>query len=1047
MIYPGSLPFALPLFFVALLNGGLAVYAFRRAARPGALTFGLLMAAMSQWSACYALELLAPSLAGKLLAAKLQYLGIAAIPPLWLAFALHFTGRAGWLNRGRRLLLAAPGALTFILALTNEWHALIWIGVGLDLAGAPALHITGRGAWFWVYILIAYALIMSGVALYALAFTRAARPYRRQTTIMLLGALVPLAGNALYLAGLSPVRWLDITPFIFAFTGVVLGLGFFRFGLLDLLPIAAPVVIEHLPDAIIVADLFNRVIEINPAARRLFGAQGEVIGHNLLDVFWPIETLQKHAEVTEGQMELEIGAGGERRIFQLIVTPIHDDHRRLIARLLVLREVTREHELLRAERRRARQMELLNEITLASLRVDDFREMLQLLADRLGELFEADGAFITLWDEAQQRTIPVAAYGHLRETYPAFRPEPGETTLTESVLRAGGTLAIEDVFNTPYLSPHIAALFPARSMLALPLIASDRKLGAALIAFNQPHHFTPHEITLGEQAAGQIALAVAKVRLLEDEREQRGLADALRQAGLALSKSLDFETVLDRLLDEIGRVTPYDAANVMLIEHTTARGLGRVRLARLRGYEQFGAQVVHAIAALTLEIETTENLRRMVETGRPLIIPDTANYPGWVKVGTAAHTRSWAGAPIIAHGHIIGFFSLDKTEPGFYRPEHAERLAAFAGQAALAIENARLFDETRRRAEEQRLLYEATRDFTAGLNEEAVLTATARRLTEALQASGCTISRWDRAQDRLVTLLNYDHTRGTLEQPGTIYPLTAYPASRRVLETDQPLIIHAADPAADPAERAVLEKYDYVEVLMLPLGVREHVFGLIELSRRADEPPFSDEALQLAQSLSGPAGVALENARLHAEVQALAVTDGLTGLANRRAFDRALEREMGRSQRYGHPLALIILDIDAFKQYNDAFGHLAGDVRLKAIAELLRNSVRDLDIAARYGGEEFAIILPHSDKESALAIAERIRAAAEQMAYHGDSPSEESMNRVKQPIPGYTLSLGVAVFPEDGQTPHALLRAADDAELAAKRAGKNCVRAAGVRGS
>ncbi len=1217
----GALPYALPLFAAAALTGGLAAYVFRRAARAGALTFGLLMAAMSEWAAFYAVELLSPTLPGKVLAAKLQYLGIAAVPPLWLAFALHYTGRAAWLTRGRRLLLAAPGALTFALALTNEWHYLIWTEVGLDPGGAPALFIAGHGAWFWMHTLIAYAFILTGVVLYALAFARAARPYRRQMAVMLLGALTPLAGNALYLAGLSPIPWLDLTPLIFSLSGALLALGFFRFGLLELTPIAAPMVVEHLQDAVIVVDLLNRVTSLNPAAHRLFGVEREIIGRNLLDVLWPMESIREHAEIAEGQMELEIGEGEAQRAFQLTISPIRDDRRQLAGRLLVLRDITRERtlleaerrraerqrrlaqaagdlmaapdaasfwstlmesarrmlsadraavylydraadrlscpyaaglsaeyvaavnrlfhslpggrllsrpepvmiadaqtdpdtaplrefilregfhsyavfpllapegvfgaftiyrdavrpfsegevttgrtlahvaasvfqnlRLLEAERRRARQMVLLNDITHASLRVDDFREMLQLLADRLGELFEADGAFLTLWDEAQGRTTPAAAYGELREMYRGVRFEPGERTMTGSVLNAGHPLAVEDVFNTPYLSPRIAALFPTRSMFALPLVAGGRKLGAALIAFNQTHHFTPDEVALGEQAAGQIALAVAKARLLEAEREQRQLANALRQAGLALSESLDLETVLDRLLDEIGRVAPYDAANVMLVEHSAQSGLGRIRIARMRGYEQFGEQIARDIAALSLEIATTENMRRMAETGRPLIIPDTANYPGWVKVEASAHVRSWAGAPIIAHGQVIAFFSLDKTEPDFYRPEHAERLAAFAGQAALAIENARLFTEVRRRAEEQRLLYAATRDFTAGLDEESVLQAIVRHMVEALRVTSCTISRWEPERDCVVTALDYTTVESVhRDRPGQVYALADYPATRRVLERREPLLIHAEDPTHDPPERALLKQRGYEALLMLPLAAGEHVFGLIELSRTAEAPPFGEREMRLAQSLAVQAAAALENARLHAQVQALAVTDGLTGLANRRAFDRALEREAARARRYGHPLALIILDIDSFKQYNDAYGHPAGDARLRAIAQLLASNLRDLDIAARYGGEEFAVILPHTDRDGAMAMAERIRAAAES-AYRlspiaeGVSPAAESGSSgdkpsaiSHQPIPGYTLSLGVAVFPEDAQTPEALLLAADDAELAAKRAGKNRV--------
>ena len=167
-------------------------------------------------------------------------------------------------------------------------------------------------------------------------------------------------------------------------------------------------------------------------------------------------------------------------------------------------------------------------------------------------------------------------------------------------------------------------------------------------------------------------------------------------------------------------------------------------------------------------------------------------------------------------------------------------------------------------------------------------------------------------------------------------------------------------------------------------------------------------------------------------MRALAVTDGLTGLANHRAFHQALEAEVARAARYSYPISLIFLDIDSFKLYNDTYGHPAGNVRLKAIATHLR--VREPDLAARYGGEEFAILLPHTPKGGALILAEHIRAAAEASAPERSAPGV--------PISGYTLSLGVAAFPEDGHTPEDLLLAADNAELAAKRAGKNRVVAA-----
>jgi diguanylate cyclase (GGDEF)-like protein len=277
-------------------------------------------------------------------------------------------------------------------------------------------------------------------------------------------------------------------------------------------------------------------------------------------------------------------------------------------------------------------------------------------------------------------------------------------------------------------------------------------------------------------------------------------------------------------------------------------------------------------------------------------------------------------------------------------------------------------------------------------------------------------------------VLYHDSTDRDGEGIVGLFLLDDYPATRRVLETGQFLLIHADDPNADPAECAFLKKHGYESVLLMPLMARKDVIGLIELYPAPGTSPFSESALQLAHSLNAQAAIALDNARLHAEAQTR------TGLANRRAFDHALEAEINRAGRHGYPLSLLILDIDSFKLYNDAFGHPAGDERIKAIADLLMRNMRGPDIAARYGGEEFAVILPHTNKSGALTLAERIRAAAQAQA---PAPASGS-----QPVSGYTLSIGVATFPEDGLTPDAVLLAADNAELAGKRAGKNCVTAA-----
>ncbi len=232
--------------------------------------------------------------------------------------------------------------------------------------------------------------------------------------------------------------------------------------------------------------------------------------------------------------------------------------------------------------------------------------------------------------------------------------------------------------------------------------------------------------------------------------------------------------------------------------------------------------------------------------------------------------------------------------------------------------------------------------------------------------------------------------------------------------------------------------YEVKGEIAVPLLKDENVLGVLNVE--SNEPGSLDENdLDLLNALAGSLAVAIDNARLHAKVKIMAMTDVVSGLANRRAFDEILQAEVTRAERYHHPISLIILDLDSFKEYNDKWGHPAGDVRLKEVADLMRANVRDPDVAVRYGGEEFAVILPNTPKSGALRLAERLRRAAESYAPYGRG------NQV--PVAGYTISVGVATYPEDATSLEGLLLAADNAELMAKRLGKNRVHAAHSSGT
>ena len=214
-----------------------------------------------------------------------------------------------------------------------------------------------------------------------------------------------------------------------------------------------------------------------------------------------------------------------------------------------------------------------------------------------------------------------------------------------------------------------------------------------------------------------------------------------------------------------------------------------------------------------------------------------------------------------------------------------------------------------------------------------------------------------------------------------------------------------------------------------PLRVRDALTAILVCEK------LKSEDLEKFTILSRQLALALQKVRLYETLQELAITDGLTHLYSRRYFLERFHEELERSKRHTLHLSFLMADIDHFKQKNDQYGHLVGDVILKEVAMLLKANVREIDLVGRYGGEEFSIALPDTAMTEALVVAERIRSAVEQ---HTFTAYDE--------VAHVTLSLGVGAYPEDGENPVDLIEAADGALYRAKQMGRNKVCSATITG-
>jgi HD-GYP domain-containing protein (c-di-GMP phosphodiesterase class II) len=277
----------------------------------------------------------------------------------------------------------------------------------------------------------------------------------------------------------------------------------------------------------------------------------------------------------------------------------------------------------------------------------------------------------------------------------------------------------------------------------------DRVVGTINIESEDPDAFSVEDERLAVTLANQAASALENARLFKSEQKQRQVSDALRDAlsaGASLSAILDFETILDRLLESLERVVPFDGGSIMLVQqetHTT-------RIARMRGYKMLDHQAWAQVLDHEFDIFEVENLRWMMEHKQPFVISDVQKYPAWIRVDETRFIRSWAGAPIIVNDEVIAFFSLDSTQPDFFTEKHAELIKAFTGQASLALQNARLFEQTERRFREFAALYETSKVLSTETDLPDLMQAIVENAQKLLNSASSGIYLYDSEREELV---------------------------------------------------------------------------------------------------------------------------------------------------------------------------------------------------------------------------------------------------------------------------------------------------------
>lgn len=329
-----------------------------------------------------------------------------------------------------------------------------------------------------------------------------------------------------------------------------------------------------------------------------------------------------------------------------------------------------------------------------------------------------------------------------------------------------------------------------------------------------------------------------------------------------------------------------------------------------------------------------------------------------------------------------------------------------------------------RKVERERIVFSISYTASRSLRLQDVLMAAVNQIGKELGVSRCSLVRRLEPDGQVAT---YEYIGANQRSAVDLFSTDrglAFLSTAMTREAIQDL----SDPDTDTQsmyDRDFLRELGLRSGLIVPLILREKKVGVIFLQDCESTREWSIDDMALLGSVADMLSVSIENAELHQEREQQSVTDGLTGIANRRHFNEDFYKEFERAKRYGQPLSLIVADLDHLKKINDTYGHQSGDEAIKAIARALHDGSRSIDLAARYGGEEFCLLLPNTDLAEAERTAERLRKKISECTLEG---------------PGnVTASIGVASFPMHADDPDELFHQADEALYQAKQSGRNRV--------
>jgi len=543
------------------------------------------------------------------------------------------------------------------------------------------------------------------------------------------------------------------------------------------------------------------------------------------------------------------------------------------------------------------------------------------------------------------------------------------------------------------------------SVVSIPMVVDGKSIGAVNVYYSSPiQTFADKETAqiFAELAGQAIARARATGELIEKKRTIKGINDI----GKITSSSFSIDELLQNLLPAAANLVKAVSVKLLLLDDENQIIVDAFE------YKKGATRIQRCIPAANLD----EGLPfEVIDTRKVATTSNRGRLPRVKRAALSKEPLSAAGIPLMARGKIVGILILESNTRRAFGKSEIDNLRLLANQSAVAIDNIALNKKVKREAKETALLYDVSQSLISTLDFEQLLRNILQRLKDTFNFLNVSVLMIDEEKQVLYTHASLVYSPEDRELRLRIGKdgITGHVAKTKRM-------YHCPDVTKDPYYVNGIENTR--SEVGFPLLIGDRLIGVLDVESSVEDG-FSQDVILLLSSLSAQIAIAIDNARLYAETKKLSLTDPLTSLSNRRSYELFVDAEIRRAERYRRTFVVMMIDFDNFKNYNDKYGHTAGDIVLQKLSRIMKDIIRDVDFLCRYGGDEFVAILPETDASFALDVAERMR-------------KKIAAQRIQ---PKITLSIGIASFPHDAREKSKLIDLADQACYEAKQRGGNRV--------